>query len=153
MRSHTGIHLVIPPYDFQKLDMNHTVWIKVDRVNLRVAWLYVKSWNNFGQHVIDETGLWNFGGDDLEAALMALTYKRKTDKTERTKDLKEMIMERFDNNMAAFVEWSQSLHSEVYQRLKILTLEWLFFIKKWFSWLKIFHRLWTTSNMRQKFQL
>ena len=88
-----------------------------------MAWLYVKSWNNFGQHVIDETGLWNFGGEDLEAALMALTYKRKTDKTERTKDLKDMIMERFDNNMAAFVEWSQSLHSEVHQREKFLTLE------------------------------
>ena len=54
-------------------------------------------------------------GEDLEAALMALTYKRKTDKTERTKDLKDMIMERFDNNMAAFVEWSQSLHTEVHQ--------------------------------------
>ena len=88
-----------------------------------MAWLYVKSWNNFGQHVIDETGLWNFGGEDLEAALMALTYKRKTDKSERTKDLKDMIMERFDNNMAAFVEWSQSLHSEVHLDNKRSTVE------------------------------
>ena len=48
----------------------------MDRVNLRVAWLYVKSWNNFGQHVIDETGLWNFGGEDLEAALMATVSAR-----------------------------------------------------------------------------
>ena len=32
-------------------------------------------------------------------------------------------MERFDNNMAAFVEWSQSLHSEVHLDNKRSTVE------------------------------
>ena len=52
-----------------------------------LAWIYVKSWNHFGQHMLDEKSLWNFTADDLESALAAVTYQRKNDKTERTKDL------------------------------------------------------------------
>ena len=83
---------------------------KIEKALVR---LYVKSWNHFGQHLLDEESLWNFGGEDLEAALKAIAYQRKNDKTERTKDLKDLIMERFDNNEADFLEWSRSLHNEV----------------------------------------
>ena len=78
-----------------------------------LVWLYVKSWNHFGQHMLDEENFWIFGGEDLEAALTAVAYQRKTDKTERIKDLKNLIMERFDNNETKFFEWSRSLHNEV----------------------------------------
>lgn len=85
---------------------------KMTKMENALCWLYVKSWNNFGQHVLDEEGLWNFGGEDLEAALMGLAYQRKQDKSERSKELKKLIMERF-NNMVDFCEWSRIIHSEV----------------------------------------
>ena len=78
-----------------------------------LVWLYVKSWNHFGQHMLDEKSLWNFGGEDLEAALALVAYQKILDKNERTKDLKELIMDRFDNNIVGFFEWSRSLHNEV----------------------------------------
>ena len=86
---------------------------KMTKIENALVWLYVKSWNLLGQHVLDEESLWNFGGEDLEAALMALTYRRKKDKSGRAKELINLIMERFDNNMADFVQWSQDIHSEV----------------------------------------
>ena len=78
-----------------------------------LCWLYVKSWNNFGQHVLDEEGLWNFGGEDLEAALMGLAYQRKQDKSERSKELKKLI------NMMQ-VQSRQKLMTPV-RNLKVLT--------------------------------
>ena len=86
---------------------------KMTKIENALVWLYVKSWNNFGQHVLDEKDLWNFGGEDLEAALMGLTYKRKNDKTERITELNKLIMERFENCIEDFFEWARSLHSEV----------------------------------------
>ena len=83
------------------------------KIENALVWLYVKSWNHFGQHLLDEENFWIFGGEDLEAALTAVAYQRKTDKTERIKDLKNLIMERFDNNETKFFEWSRSLHNEV----------------------------------------
>ena len=47
---------------------------QMTKIENALLWLYVKSWNQFGQHVIDEKSLWNFGGEDLEAALTAVTY-------------------------------------------------------------------------------
>ena len=86
---------------------------QMTKIENALVWLYVKSWNLLGQHVLDEECLWNFGGDDLEAALMVLIYRRKKDKSGRAKELIDVIMERFDNNMADFVQWSQDIHSEV----------------------------------------
>ena len=85
---------------------------KMTKIENALVWLYVTSWNHFGQHMIDEN-LWNFGGEDLEAALTTVAYHRKNDKTERTKELKNLIMERFDNNEGSFFDWSRSLHNEV----------------------------------------
>ena len=78
-----------------------------------LVWLYVNSWGKYGQHMLDEKRLWNFGGEDLEAALTAIVYQRKNDKSERITDLKDLIMERFDNNIIDFVQWSRGLHKEV----------------------------------------
>ena len=35
-----------------------------------LVWLFVKTWGKFGEHVIQEKNLWNFGGDDLETVIM-----------------------------------------------------------------------------------
>ena len=85
---------------------------KMTKIENALVWLYVKSWSLFGQHMIDEKNLWNFGGEDLEAALNAVTYGRQKDTTEFTKELKVLIMERFDNDMD-FVKWSQNIHHQV----------------------------------------
>ena len=86
---------------------------KMTKIENALVWLYAKSWNHFGQHLLDEEDLWTFGGEDLEAALMGLTYPRKNAKTERTTELNKMIMERFNNQVPDLVEWARSLHSEV----------------------------------------
>ena len=83
------------------------------KIENALVWLYVKSWNHFGQHLLDEENFWIFGGEDLEAALTVVAYQKNTDKTERTKDLKNLIMERFDNNETKFFEWSRSVYNEV----------------------------------------
>ena len=86
---------------------------KMSKIENALVWLYVKTWNQFGQHMLDEEDLWNFRGEDLEAALTAIAYQRKNDKTGREKELKNLIMERFDNNEAKFFEWSRNLYNEV----------------------------------------
>ena len=89
------------------------------KIENALVWLYVKSWNHFGQHLLDEKSLWNFGSEDLESALTAVAYQKKKpsffkkDKNERFQDLKTLIMERFDNNVVDFFEWSRNLHNEV----------------------------------------
>ena len=50
---------------------------QMTKIENALVWLYVKSWSIFGQHMIDEKNLWNFGGEDLEAALNAVTYGRQ----------------------------------------------------------------------------
>ena len=50
---------------------------QMTKIENALVWLYVKSWSLFGQHMIDEKNLWNFGGEDLEAALNAVTYGRQ----------------------------------------------------------------------------
>ena len=77
-----------------------------------LVWLYVMTWEKFGEHVINEKDLWNFGGDDLEAALMGLFFPRKNEKTERTKELNKLIMEKFEG-LAALHEWASKLHNHV----------------------------------------
>ena len=83
------------------------------KIENALVWLYVKSWNHFGQHLLDEKSLWNFGSEDFESALTSIAYQKKQDKNERSQDLKSLIMERFDNNVMNFFEWSRNLHNEV----------------------------------------
>ena len=78
-----------------------------------LIWLYVKSWDKFGTHFLEEKNLWNFGGKDLEAAIMALAYPRKESKSEQYTDLKNLIMDRFENKLSKFREWSGIIHNEV----------------------------------------
>ena len=79
-----------------------------------LVWLYVKTWGQFGDHVIKEKGLWNFGAQDLETAIMGLAYPRErkireNEKSVRVKALNDLIMEKFDH-VAAFHEWSHKIH-------------------------------------------
>ena len=79
-----------------------------------LVWLYVKTWGKFGDHVIKEKELWNFGAQDLETAIMGLAYPRKrkireNEKSVRVKALNDLIMEKFDH-VAAFHEWSHKIH-------------------------------------------
>ena len=77
-----------------------------------LMWLYVKSWGPKGQHIIDDSSLWNFGGEDLEAALTKTSYPKKKDSTERIDDLTTLITERFEK-IEEFFLWARSIHSEV----------------------------------------
>ena len=86
---------------------------KMTKIENALVWLYAKSWNNFGQHLLDEKTLWNFGAEDLETALTGLTFQRKKDKAERITEINELIMERFDNSVQDFFEWARSIHNEV----------------------------------------
>ena len=72
--------------------------------------------------VIDKDQMWNFGGDDLEEAIMGIAYPRKK-KTENKDDdenkedlvesLRKLILGKFDDKKNEFYEWSQSIHNEV----------------------------------------
>ena len=77
-----------------------------------LMWLYVKSWGHKGQHVLDNEQLWNFGGEDLEAAIMKTGYPKKKGSTERIDDLTKLIIGRFEK-MDEFYNWSKSIHEEV----------------------------------------
>ena len=83
------------------------------KIENALIWLYVKTWGEFGNHVIEENNLWNFGVDDLESAIMSLAYPRKREKTERVQALTDLIMEKFEGDAAAFREWSGELHDKV----------------------------------------
>ena len=76
-----------------------------------LMWLYVKSWGSKAQHVLDDKSLWNFGGEDLEAALIT-GYLKKKNSTDRMDDLKKLIIGRFED-INEFFNWSRSIHSEV----------------------------------------
>ena len=91
---------------------------KMTKIENALAWLYLKSWSNFSQHLLDIPNLWNFGGEDLEAALTELSYENKDHQSERCTQLKIMIMERFDNNMSDFVNWSRTVHKQVRENIQ-----------------------------------
>ena len=76
-----------------------------------LIWLYCKTWGKFGDHVIEEKGLWNFGADDLETVMKSVVCKRKKKKTERVEALTDLIMEKFEHDRMAFNEWSATIHS------------------------------------------
>ena len=77
-----------------------------------LMWLYVKTWGPKGQHILDDASLWNFGGQDLEAAIMRTSYPKKKESTERIDDLTKLIIGRFEK-MEEFFNWSRSIHGEV----------------------------------------
>ena len=82
-----------------------------------LVWLYVKTWGKFGDHVIEEKGLWNFADEDLETVIMSLSFPRKKEKTERVKALTDLIMEKFEQDGVAFREWVAKIHDEVIETL------------------------------------
>ena len=78
-----------------------------------LIWIYVKTWGKFGDHIIEEKDLWNFGDADLEAAIMGLAYPRKKEKPDRIQALTDLIMEKFENGgLAAFHQWSSEIHGQ-----------------------------------------
>ena len=83
-----------------------------------LVWLYVKTWGKFGDHVIEQKALWNFGADDLDSVIMGLILPRKKDKTERVKALTDLIMEKFEQGgLTAFREWSGEIHGQIIETL------------------------------------
>ena len=93
---------------------------KMSKIQNALIWLYVKTWGLQGQHVIDENALWNFGGEDLESALIGIVYPRKKNKVDGevteislNHQLRKLIMEKFGDDKNAFYEWSQTVHEEV----------------------------------------
>ena len=86
---------------------------KMTKIENALVWLYAKSWNHFGEHLLNEQDLWTFTGEDLEAALMGLTFPRKNEKIEQITELNKIIMERFENRVPDLIEWARNLHSEV----------------------------------------
>ena len=83
-----------------------------------LIWLYVKTWGKFGDHLLQEKTLWNFGAEDLEAAITGLTFLRKKGKTERAKALTDSIMERFEQDIIALREWLMEIHEEIIETLE-----------------------------------
>ena len=86
-----------------------------------LVWLYVKTWGRFGEHLINEKDLWNFGAPDLETAITRLAYPRKRkfqekEKSELVQGLTDLIMEKFENVMD-FHEWSLKIHQENIENL------------------------------------
>ena len=87
-----------------------------------LAWLYVKTWGKFGEHVIKED-IWNFSANDLETAVMSLAYPRKRkakgkDKSERLQALTDLIMEKFETGgIPAFRDWAGEIHDQVIETL------------------------------------
>ena len=81
-------------------------------------WIYVKTWGKFGDHIIEEKDLWNFGDDDLETAIMSIAYPRKKEKPERIQALTDLIMDKFEQGgLAAFREWSGQIHDQIIETL------------------------------------
>ena len=92
---------------------------KMTKVENALMWLFVKTWGQQGQHVIVNDEIWNFGGEDLQEAIMGIAYpfKREEKSNEDGENLVELlrnlIMGRFDNKKSEFYEWSQTIHDEV----------------------------------------
>ena len=94
---------------------------KMAKIENALIWLYVKTWGLQGQHVIDEDALWNFGIEDLESALNTIVYPRKKKKNDEKsegeisliEELRNRIMQKFDDDKVKFYEWSQTVYDEV----------------------------------------
>ena len=85
-----------------------------------LIWLYVKTWGQYGEHVIKEKDLWNFSVNDLKTAIMSLAYPEKTEKSERVQALHDLIMETFEkSDRAAFYQWSLEIHNQAMETFPI----------------------------------
>ena len=84
-----------------------------------LVWLYVKTWGKFGDHVIEKTDLWKFNGEDLEKAITGLAFPRKKERSERFQALKDLIMEKFDQDSMIFYQWAVKIHEDVIESLPV----------------------------------
>ena len=109
---------------------------------MALIWLYVKTWNAYGAHIIeykkyvstetrryidnydddddDDEDLWTFDDKDMNAALVTMAYPKKREiriedrrTMEQAEELKEMILERFDNDFQKYYEWSLVIRGEM----------------------------------------
>ena len=96
---------------------------KMTKIENALMWLYVKSWGVQAQHVIDKDQMWNFGGDDLEEAIMGILYPRRKKTENRDEDenkedlvesLRKLILGKFGDKKDEFYKWSQNIHDEVH---------------------------------------
>ena len=90
--------------------LNKTEMTKTENA---LMWLYVKTWGPKGQHVLDDENLWNFGGEDLDAAIMKICYPRKKETSDRIDDLIKHTTEQFEGGIDEFWKWSREIHGEV----------------------------------------
>ena len=92
--------------------------LKTDGKELALVWLYVKTWAVYGDHILDYGDLWNFIEKDMESALVTMAYPKQEDK--KVEELKEIIMERFNNDSIEYYKWSLKISkvaiSEIKQR-------------------------------------
>ena len=90
---------------------------KMSKLENALVWLYVKTWDLHGQHVLDQYGLWTFTTEDFNDAiisLMGLTYPKRNDCNGRVEDLKKLIMGRFENGgLDEFRKWSDIVNCPV----------------------------------------
>merc|ERR1712235_69179 len=56
---------------------------------------------------------------DLEKALISLAYTKKKEKTERVQALTDLIMEKFDQDSMAFLQWSVQIHHEAIETFTV----------------------------------
>ena len=90
---------------------------KMSRLENALIWLYVKTWGAQGQHVLDQHGIWKFRPDDLDAAIMGIAYPKKSNKSDRIKDLQDLILGRFETGgLDEFYQWSKYFRNEVSSR-------------------------------------
>merc|ERR1712062_153609 len=91
-----------------------------------LMWLYVKTWGLQGQHVIDKDEMWNFGGTDLQEAIMGIAYPFTKDSENNNRvegdenlveSLRKLIMGKFENENDEFYKWSRSIHDETMKNI------------------------------------
>ena len=71
---------------------------EMTKVENALMWLYLKTWGLQGQHVIDKDELWNFGGEDLEDAIIGIAYQRKK-KSENENPRQGFIYSLYDKDL------------------------------------------------------
>ena len=98
---------------------------ELTKVENAMMWLYLKTWGLQGNHVIERNELWNFGGEDLEDAIIGIAYPRmkksenedegrlSQSQDDLVESLRKLIIEKFDGKKDEFYKWSQSIHDEV----------------------------------------
>ena len=106
---------------------------KMSKLENALVWLYAKTWDLHGQHVLDQYGLWTFGSDDLNDAIMGLAYPKRNDGDGRVQELKDLIMgsPRFENGgLDEFRKWSGTVHGQVIENSEASDVEDLSAIEK-----------------------